>query len=179
MANCQNQMRYGQQNMNRQQRPMRNGYGMQQRPDTNCVRVEATVCATNQQEQRGCMAAEPTRGCERQERECGCERQERECGCERQERECGCERQERECGYERQERECGCERQERECGCERQEERDCGRQRKDRLSGMPLAMAYVPWQEWGDLYCAHKALEVGTVFEELDMPFLGRGGCNR
>lgn len=78
MANCQNQMRYGQQNMNRQQRPMRNGYGMQQRPDTNCVRVEATVCATNQQEQRGCMAAEPTRGCERQERECGCERRERE-----------------------------------------------------------------------------------------------------
>ena len=43
----------------------------------------------------------------------------------------------------------------------------------------PLAMAYVPWQRWGDLYCACKALQSGTVFEELDKPFKGRGGCNR
>lgn len=174
MANCQNQMRYGQQNMNRQQRPMRNGYGMSPRSDANCVKVEATVCATNRQEQRGCMAVEPACGRERREEErCGCERQERECGCERQEsRDCGCERQEsRDCG-------CGCQ-ENRECGCEREEEKECGCRRKDRLKGMPLAMAYVPWQDWGDLYCAHKALQVGTVFEELDMPFLGRGGCNR
>lgn len=155
MANCQNQMRYGQQNMNRQQRPMRNGYGMSPRSDANSVRVEVTACATNRQEQRGRVAIETS------------------CGCER--------REEERCGRERQEsRECGCERQEsRECGCERQEKNDCGCHHKDQLEGMPLAMAYVPWQDWGDLYCAHKALQVGTVFEELDMPFLGRGGCNR
>lgn len=165
MANCQNQMRYGQQNMNRQQRPMRNGYGMSPRSDANSVRVEVTACATNRQEQRGRVAIETSCGRERREEErCGCERQEsRECGCERQES--------RECGRERQES--------RECGCERQEKNDCGCHHKDQLEGMPLAMAYVPWQDWGDLYCAHKALQVGTVFEELDMPFLGRGGCNR
>ena len=47
----------------------------------------------------------------------------------------------------------------------------------DPLSGMPLAMAYVPWQEWQNLYSAEKALCRGTIFEELDKPFLGRGGC--
>ena len=65
-------------------------------------------------------------------------------------------------------------------------ENDCARKkrtnnckREDKLQGFPLAMAYVPWQRWGDLYCACKALQSGTVFEELDKPFKGRGGCNR
>lgn len=56
------------------------------------------------------------------------------------------------------------------CGCEKP---------KDPLSGLALAMAYVPWQKWGNLYDACQALQQGTVFEALDKPFLGRGGCNR
>ena len=47
----------------------------------------------------------------------------------------------------------------------------------DLLSVMPVAMAYVPWQEWHDIYPAEKALHRGTIFEELDKPFLGIGGC--
>jgi len=39
---------------------------------------------------------------------------------------------------------------------------------------MPLAMAYVPWQDWRQLYEPHKALQRGTLFEELDKPFKGR-----
>ena len=47
----------------------------------------------------------------------------------------------------------------------------------DTLRGMPIAMAYVPWQEWKNLYPAEKALHRGTIFEELDKPFEGKGGC--
>lgn len=49
----------------------------------------------------------------------------------------------------------------------------------DPISGMPIAMAYVPWQEWRNLYPAEKALCRGTIFEELDKQFLGIGGCCR
>lgn len=44
---------------------------------------------------------------------------------------------------------------------------------------MPVAMAYVPWQRFGRLYELDKALQTGTIFAELDKPFLGKGGaCN-
>lgn len=36
-----------------------------------------------------------------------------------------------------------------------------------------LAMAYVPYQRFEKLYSEEKALERGTLFEELDMPFYG------
>lgn len=39
-----------------------------------------------------------------------------------------------------------------------------------------LGMAYVPWQQWRDLYTPDRALCVGTIFRELDMPFL-MGRC--
>lgn len=42
----------------------------------------------------------------------------------------------------------------------------------------PVAMAYVPWQRWGTLYDPEKGLECGTIFPDLNKPFLGvRGGC--
>lgn len=47
----------------------------------------------------------------------------------------------------------------------------------DPLHGLPIAMAYVPWQEWKNIYAAEKALCRGTIFEELDKPFSGKGGC--
>ncbi len=37
-----------------------------------------------------------------------------------------------------------------------------------------LAMAYVPYQRFEKLYDNQKALERGTLFEALDMPFYGR-----
>jgi len=41
----------------------------------------------------------------------------------------------------------------------------------------PVAMAYVPWQQWGMVYELEKALCVGTIFPELNKPFCGvRGG---
>lgn len=35
-----------------------------------------------------------------------------------------------------------------------------------------VAMAYVPWQTFGTVYDTDKALEVGTIFPELDKPFM-------
>ncbi len=40
--------------------------------------------------------------------------------------------------------------------------------------GMVLAMAYVPVQEWDDIYSEDVALCNGTLFPDLDKPFLGR-----
>ena len=37
-----------------------------------------------------------------------------------------------------------------------------------------LAIAYVRWQEFGDVYEPEKALNRGTIFPELDKPFYGR-----
>lgn len=39
---------------------------------------------------------------------------------------------------------------------------------------VPLAMSYVPWQTWGELYDEKVALERGTAFPVLDLPFCAR-----
>ncbi len=36
-----------------------------------------------------------------------------------------------------------------------------------------LAMSYVPYQRFEHLYTDEKALERGTLFEALDLPFIG------
>lgn len=45
------------------------------------------------------------------------------------------------------------------------------------LEYRPLAMAYVPRQNWNHLYEIEKGFQKGTIFEKLDKPFLGKGGC--
>lgn len=51
-------------------------------------------------------------------------------------------------------------------------------ERDDTLEGMPIGMAYVPWQNWKHIYESEKGFKRGTIFEELDLPFTGKGGCN-
>ena len=41
----------------------------------------------------------------------------------------------------------------------------------------PVGMTYVPMQSWGPLYDHRKALAQGTLFPELDKPFIGRRAC--
>ena len=41
------------------------------------------------------------------------------------------------------------------------------------LVGYPLAMVYSPVQNFSEIYDLDKALEAGTVFAELDLPFKG------
>ena len=40
----------------------------------------------------------------------------------------------------------------------------------------PLAIAYVPYQQWESTYELCTALQVGTIFPGLHKPFCGRGG---
>lgn len=46
--------------------------------------------------------------------------------------------------------------------------------REGAFEGFGLAMAYIPWQRWGEVYNAEKGLDRGTIFPALDMPFSGR-----
>jgi len=45
------------------------------------------------------------------------------------------------------------------------------------LSAYPVAMAYVPWQDYGNIYQLQQAIQRGTIFRELDLDFAGRR-CN-
>lgn len=50
---------------------------------------------------------------------------------------------------------------------------------RDPLRHLPLAIAYVPWQRWNQICPLEKALQIGTIFPELDQPFLGKRGGYR
>ncbi|MCI7812718.1 MAG: spore coat associated protein CotJA [Lachnospiraceae bacterium] len=55
------------------------------------------------------------------------------------------------------------------CGCDRSRSFD-----QMELSQLPLAMAYVPMQSFGKTFRLDKALQVGTIFPELCLPFCGK-----
>lgn len=38
-----------------------------------------------------------------------------------------------------------------------------------------LAMAYVPYQNWENIYDVENGFSAGTIFADLDKPFLGYG----
>ena len=40
------------------------------------------------------------------------------------------------------------------------------------MESFPLAMAYVPMQKWREIYELDKAFQTGTIFRELDKPFV-------
>ena len=41
------------------------------------------------------------------------------------------------------------------------------------LGSLPLASAYIPYQQWKTTYTLEAALQRGTIFPELDLPFEG------
>lgn len=43
------------------------------------------------------------------------------------------------------------------------------------LDTLPLAISYVPMQQFNETYDGLTALQRGTIFPELDLPFCGRG----
>ncbi len=57
----------------------------------------------------------------------------------------------------------------------------CGTGSRWGLVGYPLASVYAPLQEWCELYDEERALKAGTIFAQLDLPFVcgraGKGGC--
>ena len=69
------------------------------------------------------------------------------------------------------------------CGCDHEHHHHhhesgtegCNASRYDQLSGMALAMSYVPWQTFCQMYDLEEALCQGTIFKELDLDFMR--GC--
>ncbi len=47
---------------------------------------------------------------------------------------------------------------------------------KNSMFAPSLAMAYIPIQQFKELYDQDYAFQVGTIFKELDFPFYGIGG---
>jgi hypothetical protein len=57
------------------------------------------------------------------------------------------------------------------CDCRRNEGCNRGNEPVDR---MEPAMSYVPWQKWENIYNMEEGLQKGTIFEDLDKPYIGR-----
>ncbi len=50
---------------------------------------------------------------------------------------------------------------------------------KENCDTFPIAMAYVPWQQFNGISDnLDEAYDTGTIFPELDKPFTGRRCCN-
>lgn len=45
------------------------------------------------------------------------------------------------------------------------------------LEQYPVGMGYVPWQQWQQTYPLDKGFQRGTIFPDLDLPFVMRR-CN-
>lgn len=62
-----------------------------------------------------------------------------------------------------------------ECTCKVSPSKQCHKNDPMEKLGkrFPVAMAYVPWQQWGELYEPDCALKQGTIFKELNKVFCG------
>lgn len=62
-----------------------------------------------------------------------------------------------------------------ECSCKMNSRSNCHQEDPmDKLGDrFPTVMAYVPWQQWGELYEAEYGLMQGTIFKELNLIFCG------
>lgn len=47
------------------------------------------------------------------------------------------------------------------------------------IEKLPLAMAYVPFQKWKNVYDASAGLQAGTIFQDLNLPFYGYKMCGK
>lgn len=62
-----------------------------------------------------------------------------------------------------------------DCVCKVSSSKDCHKNDPMEKLGnqFPLVMAYVPWQQWGELYDADCGLMQGTMFKDLNQIFCG------
>lgn len=68
------------------------------------------------------------------------------------------------------------------CGCEGGQDNSVGNTYpcgENGVEGRSLAMVYAPVQAWRNAYDPGTALHRGTLFRELDLPFMGGGKTDR
>lgn len=123
--------------------------------------------------------------------DCACDRNNcNNCSCEKNNgNDCSCEMSNsNDCSCERSNiSDCSCKKNScNDCSCDNCARRatdfqpvcqDTWQQPCDNLCSLSIAMAYVPWQKYTELYPLDKALRAGTIFPCLDKPFIGKGGC--
>lgn len=63
------------------------------------------------------------------------------------------------------------------CNCNQSSEMRNHGHRHSGVDSMPVAMQYVPWQHWNQIYNPEEGLKCGTIFPELNKPFRGKGAC--
>lgn len=63
------------------------------------------------------------------------------------------------------------------CCCNQPSEIKIHGHRLGGIDSMPVAMQYVPWQHWNQIYSPEDGLKCGTIFPELNKPFYGKGAC--
>ncbi|MBR3770549.1 MAG: spore coat associated protein CotJA [Lachnospiraceae bacterium] len=50
----------------------------------------------------------------------------------------------------------------------------CDHDHSCKCNDFPIGMGYIPWQEFKNLHDPEKGLHAGTIFMELEKPFIGR-----
>ena len=62
-----------------------------------------------------------------------------------------------------------------ECVCRMTPRKNCHKEDPMMQLGnaFPPVMAYVPWQQWGEMYDTECALKQGTIFKDLNYVFCG------
>lgn len=66
------------------------------------------------------------------------------------------------------------------CNIQKQMEGNlCGKIPSIFCTDVAIGMGYVPWQKFCGIYEPERALQAGTIFSELEKPFLGRRGMRR
>lgn len=64
------------------------------------------------------------------------------------------------------------------CNQKPEPEEKCANDMCEDRGNFPIAMAYVPWQKWCEIYDLEEAFAYGTIFKELDKRFyFAGGGC--
>ncbi|MFV0344464.1 MAG: spore coat associated protein CotJA [Anaerocolumna sp.] len=53
----------------------------------------------------------------------------------------------------------------------------CDKHEEKCIDKLPLAMAYVPFQKWKNIYDVSTGLQTGTIFQDLNLPFYGYKMC--
>lgn len=58
--------------------------------------------------------------------------------------------------------------------CDKMKKEDDCNKMKEHVDHMNPGMSYVPWQKWEEIYDMEKGFEKGTIFCQLDKPYVGR-----
>ena len=173
---------YGRNQMNNRTRQGNMQYNRMNRNNCGCDNAARPVdncgCNNNARTTDNC-------GCNNNARtadNCGCNEPRRtadNCGCNNNARttdNCGCNTPSGRVEPRRTTNDCGCDHEHHHHHHEHSTgTAGCNASRYDQLSGMALAMSYVPWQTFCKLYELEEARCQGTIFKQLDLDFLR--GC--